>query len=155
METKARIPPYPSFPLYTAHYWFLEEEEREARVAKDLRLLEDKGDDLKQAIMRTPCAVRYETVKSKFSHGMLKNLVRHLLFWDIVPVHARQMDAFEHDLLVEMVVDRWAPLRKPWQDIRRADLLDEDDEEAIRGHSDERLDYLKATNVPTMYRVLG
>lgn len=128
---------------------------REARYQSDLRLVQDKYDDLRTAIMSVPPAERLTTVMKRFSGGMLRNLVRHLLSYDITELHGRQMDVFDHELLAEMVVDRWAPISKSWKDLRRDDIFDEDNEAAIAAHSVERNEYIKQTGVDTKYQVLG
>lgn len=103
-------------------------------------------------LCRPPPAERVDVVRKRFSEGMLRNLVRHLISHDIKAIHGRQLDLFDHELLAEMIVDRWAPVAKPWKDLRREDILDEDDEEAIAAHSVERNTY---NGVDTRYQVQG
>lgn len=47
------------------------------------------------------------------------------------------------------------PITKAFKDLRRSDLFDEDDKQAIAAHSVERNEYIKENGVDTKYQVLG
>lgn len=83
---------FPAFPIWTNHYWFLREEHRVPRYQSDLRLGQDKYNELRASIMAASPAERMAVVMKRFSEGMLRKLVRHLVSYVIEPVHGRQMD---------------------------------------------------------------
>ncbi|CAO1624469.1 unnamed protein product [Sympodiomycopsis kandeliae] len=145
----------PTLALYTSQYWFLDPKLREPRYQSDLRLIEDKYSTLMDSVMSIKPSDRLEAVRKKYPEGVLRNLVRHLISHDIIPIHGRHMDVFTHDLLAEMIEDRWAPLYKPFEEVRREDIFDEDDEKAILLHSKKRNEYLEENEVATKYQVQG
>ncbi|CAO1630822.1 unnamed protein product [Parajaminaea phylloscopi] len=125
--------PFPSFLFPAAPLQNLGDGGVDGQLAhKCQKDLLQKADQLRLAIRSRGPQEAKSALQASYSLWPLRHIMRGLLYFDSSKtLREQQTELFSREQLVDILVDKWAPLEKPVRDTKRSDLLSVEDERRI------------------------
>lgn len=141
--------PFPNLELYGCVYSLVRVDAREKTFSRDFNTVVAREQELFEAMRSRPPGERATQIAGYYTEGQLRNLFRHITSYDAGrQIHEGQLAVFSGKRLGEIFATMTLQNKRA-SDFRLADILEQQDEDAIAKHLAGRNDYLLQTGVPT------